>query len=49
MLVQFARYLYHLTIRTGESLSMKEWLFVLACTAAAGLLCMRGFGSRSSH
>jgi hypothetical protein len=31
------------------SLNYQEWFVLLGITAAAGLLCMRGFGSRSEY
>ncbi len=32
-----------------NALNYQEWFVVLGITAAAGLLCMRGFGSRSNY
>ncbi len=49
MLPHYARQLYHMAIRAIDHLNMQEWLYVLAIAAVAGLLCMRGFGSRSSQ
>jgi hypothetical protein len=31
------------------SLNHQEWFLLLGITAAAGFLCMRGFGSRSNY
>ena len=31
------------------SLNHQEWLLLLAITAAAGFMCMRGFGSRTNY
>lgn len=49
MLPHYARLFYNMAVRAIERLNMQEWLLVLACAAVAGLLCMRGFGSRSSQ
>ena len=32
-----------------NELNYQEWFIVLGITAAAGLLCMRGYGSRSNY
>jgi hypothetical protein len=31
------------------TLNLQEWLLLLGITAAAGFLCMRGFGSRTQY
>ena len=31
------------------SLNTQEWFLLLGITAAAGFLCMRGFGSRTNY
>lgn len=49
MLPYYARQLFNMAIRTIERVTMQEWLYILAIAAVAGMLCMRGFGSRSSH
>ena len=32
-----------------QSLNYQEWFLLLGMTAAAGFMCMRGFGSRSNY
>lgn len=36
-------------LRYLEGLNMREWLFVLIGVVVVGLVCLRGFGSRSSY
>jgi len=40
---------WNLFIRYTDSLEPKHWLFVLAALVIVGLVCMRGFGSRSRY
>ena len=42
---QFAREF----LRCIDRLSPQGWLLVLACVILVGIVCMRGFGSRSGY
>lgn len=39
----------HTVLRYLETLSFREWLWVLIGVVAVGVICLRGFGSRSSY
>jgi hypothetical protein len=32
-----------------DTLSERDWFILLACVCIAGLMCMRGFGSRKNY
>lgn len=32
-----------------DTFSENDWLILLACVCAAGMMCMRGFGSRKNY
>lgn len=36
-------------LRYLEGLSLREWLWVLIGVVIVGVICLRGFGSRSSY
>jgi hypothetical protein len=40
---------YQQTLHYCERLGPQEWLGVLAALIVIGLVCMRGFGSRSQY
>ena len=40
---------YREVMRFIEHMDTQEWLLVLFAAVIAGLLCMRGFGSRSNY
>lgn len=39
----------HSVLRYLEGLTVREWLWVLIGVVVVGMLCLRGFGSRSSY
>ncbi len=39
----------HSVLRYLERLDTREWLFVFIGVVVLGLVCLRGFGSRSSY
>lgn len=41
--------LYHWIMRSIYSFDLQNWLVVFLVVVAAGALCMRGLGSRSSY
>ena len=41
--------LYRETMRLINHMSTQQWLLVATIGLVVGLLCMRGFGSRSSY
>jgi hypothetical protein len=41
--------LYHAAMRMIDRMDMQQWLMVLIGVVIIGLICMRGFGSRSSY
>ncbi len=43
------QYLYNQAMQWGSELSMRQWFVVLIAVGLIGLLCLRGFGSRSSY
>lgn len=46
------RHLYHVyydLMRHVERMDPQEWLLALIGVVIVGLICMRGFGSRSSY
>jgi hypothetical protein len=40
---------FYTALRWLENLSPREWLVVLAVVIVTGLICLRGFGSRSQY
>jgi hypothetical protein len=40
---------YHEAMRFVQHMSLKEWLVALFAVVLVGLVCMRGFGSRSNY
>jgi len=36
-------------LRYADRLEPQHWLFVLAAVIVVGLICLRGFGSRSQY
>lgn len=41
--------LVHTVMRYLEGLTLREWLWVLIGVVVVGMICLRGFGSRSSY
>lgn len=41
--------LWHEIIRYADRLGPQEWFLVMAGLIIVGLVCMRGFGSRSGY
>lgn len=39
----------HIVLRYLEDLTLREWLWVLIGVVVVGVICLRGFGSRSSY
>lgn len=39
----------HTVLRYLEDLTLREWLWVLIGVVVVGVICLRGFGSRSSY
>lgn len=39
----------HTVMRYLEGLTFREWLWVLIGVVVVGMICLRGFGSRSSY
>ena len=42
-------HLYHQTERFLQHLEPRHWVFILAGMILVGLVCLRGFGSRSNY
>jgi hypothetical protein len=42
-------YAYNWLMRTAGGLNHQEWLIVLIAVMALGVICLRGFGSRSNY
>ncbi len=42
-------HLYHQAERYLESLGPHEWVMILGALIVVGLICCRGFGSRSNY
>ncbi len=43
------RHCYREVMRFIEGMGIQEWLLVLFAAVIVGLVCMRGFGSRSNY
>lgn len=41
--------LYRVAMRFIQQMDTQEWLFALLGVVVVGLLCLRGFGSRSDY
>lgn len=41
--------IYHDMMRFVERMDPQEWLLALIAVVVVGLVCMRGYGSRSSY
>jgi hypothetical protein len=48
-MIQYMNRLCDHALRYVGHLTPQEWLLVLAVVVLLGLICMRGFGSRSSY
>ena len=42
-------HLYHELVRYLERLGPREWVMILAAMIIVGVVCLRGFGSRSNY
>jgi hypothetical protein len=42
-------YYWHQLMLAIEHMHMQHWLWVLTVAALIGILCMRGFGSRTNY
>jgi len=45
----FSKFAYAVTICTNQNLSREQWIGVSVVVLGAGLMAMRGFGSRTKY
>jgi hypothetical protein len=47
--MEFVRHLYHKVSRIAVHMDFSDCAILVACVLVVGLVCLRGFGSRTNY